>query len=75
MQLKTVEKMLLEEAPSALFPFEKDILTCIVMDLFKLRRSFTITKIKFKFINTMDTCVKSNMYQSGAVKYSLQTKA
>lgn len=28
-QLETVEKMLLEEAPPALFPFEKDILTYI----------------------------------------------
>ena len=31
-QLEIVEKILLEEAPSALFPFEKDILTYIVMD-------------------------------------------
>lgn len=31
-QLEIVEKILLEEAPSALFPFKKDILTYIVMD-------------------------------------------
>lgn len=49
MQLEIVEEMLLEEAPSALFPFEKDILTYIVKDCFKISRQFIITKIKIKF--------------------------